>query len=131
MIEIMTPTGTINAIASARPGTKINSTAMTKIGATAIFQFRLIITTAIPPNNEGRIFSKAGANTGDSSKGLIQNSKNTPTVRSNVVTSELTAMEIVEISSPSFVPGSTFARFIAFIAQGTLRLIRLPVIKPR
>ena len=48
-----------------------------------------------------------------------------------VVTIELTAMAMVDKTSPSSVPGSTPADCMALSAQGTFRLVRLPVTKPR
>jgi len=48
-----------------------------------------------------------------------------------VVTREETAMAMVEMTSPSSVPGLTLAASMAFRAQGTLRLVRLPVTKPK
>ena len=40
-------------------------------------------------------------------------------------------MAMVEMTSPSSEPGSTPALSMALSAQGTLRLVRLPVKKPR
>jgi len=96
----------------------------------AIFQLRLIITTASAPNKDGSIFAKAGAKTGASSSGRIQKRSNTPIAMTTVVTIELTAIAIVETSSPSSVPASAFTIDMAFIAQGTLRFVKFPVTKP-
>ena len=38
---------------------------------------------------------------------------------------------MVEMTSPSSLPGLTLAASMALSAQGTLRLVRLPVTKPR
>ena len=66
-----------------------------------------------------------------SKKGRICASSSTPAAMMTVVTMEEVAMATVEISSPSSLPASTPALCMALSAQGTLRLERLPVTKPR
>ena len=77
------------------------------------------------------MLSKAGLSAGDSSTGRRNPSPNTPRAMTSVVTIELEAMAMVEITSPSSLPGRTLAASMALSAQGTFRLVRLPVTKPR
>ena len=101
------------------------------MGAAAIFGFLDTNTTPSAPNRDGRMLSKAGFSTGDSSTGSSSRRPNTPMAITTTVTIELDAMAMVEITSPSSVPALTLAACMAFRAQGTFRLVRLPVTKPR
>ena len=56
---------------------------------------------------------------------------NTHTAIIIVVTIEDTAIDIVDITSPSSVFGSTSALSIAFSATGSFRFVMLPVTNPR
>jgi hypothetical protein len=55
----------------------------------------------------------------------------TPQTSTRLVTKDEAPTASVEIISPSLVDGSTPACCMAEIAAGTLRLLRLPVTKPR
>ena len=104
---------------------------MNNRGARPIFQFLDIYTTPNPPNKAGRILANAGFNASDSNSGLIAVSPNTPIAIMIMVTMLDTAMAIVEITSPSSVPGFTLDAFMAFKAHGALRLEMFPVTKER
>lgn len=115
----------------ARAGKEINMTNIKIRGAKAIFQFLDTNTTANPPNKAGRILSKAGASSSDSRIGCKGANKRTPRKMITMVVMDETAMEIVEITSPSSVPDFTLAKAMALMAQGTLRLVKFPVTNPR
>ena len=75
------------------------------------------------------MLSKAGVKTGDFKTSETSANKQTPIVNTIVVTIEETAIAIVEITSPSSLPGFTSAFSIAVNALGALRLVTLPVTK--
>jgi hypothetical protein len=125
------PTGTRTLTDPEREGAEMNNANIKIKGARAIFQFLEIKTTARAPNRAGKILAKAGANSSDSRIGWSCARRITPSRIIIVVTMEETAMAMVEITSPSSVPGLTSAISMALRAQGTLRLVRLPVTKPR
>ena len=100
-------------------------------GARAIFQSLETYTTASPPNSAGKMLANAGASTGLSNTGRSAPSMHTPRMMITVVTREETAMANVDSTSPSSEPGSTPAERMALSAQGTLRLVKLPVTKPK
>ena len=69
----------------------------------------VIYTTPRPPNSAGRIILKAGLSTEDSSTGVSWAKSSTPSARMMVVTMEVVAMAMVEMTSPSSLPGFTLA----------------------
>ena len=130
-MEIRAPTGTSTPTELAKDGTSRKRMTIKHTGTTATFQFLLIYTTPNPPNKAGKILSKAGFNTGEFKIGVSCASKKTPAAIITVVVMALVAIAMVEITSPSSVPGYTLAFSIAFSAAGTLWLVKLPVTKPR
>ena len=127
-----TPTGTmIPTVDALSAGTKMKSASIRIIGAIESFRFFEINTTASPPKSAGRIISNAGTRTGDSSTGVRGTMQITPIIIMSVVTMLETAIEIVEMTSPSSSDALTPARSIASMAQGSLRFEMLPVIKER
>ena len=86
---------------------------------------------ASAPNNAVKAESKAGFNTGFSNTGVNGIKHATPIAITNVVTIVLVATEIVETISPSFEPCFTPASSLALTTQGTFKLTKLPVKKPR
>lgn len=113
------------------PGATKNNATIKTSGAMASLGFLEMNTTPIAPNRAGRMLSKAGFRVGDSSTGRRKPRPNTPKAMTSVVTMELEAMAMVEIASPSSLPGRTLAASMALSAQGTFKLVRLPVTKPR
>ncbi len=100
-------------------------------GATEIFQFLEMNTTPRAPNSAGSRLANAGFSTGDSRTGNRYDIRSTPVTSTTLVTSDDAPMASVEMTSPSLVDGSTPACCMAEMAAGTLRLLRLPVTKPR
>lgn len=98
-MDTSAPTGTNTPTEDDSDGTNKNSTTMKIPGASAIFQFLLIYTTASPPNSAGRILSKAGFNTGEFSIGVRKDNSSTPIAMTMVVTMELVAMATVDMTS--------------------------------
>ena len=125
------PTGTKRLTALAKPGCTMKRISMKTMGPTAIFQFLETKTTASPPKRAGRMLANAGASNGDSKMGASVLKSNMPRNKMIVVTIEEIPMDRVEMASPSGVPGSTFATFMALMAQGALRFVMLPVTKLR
>ena len=101
------------------------------IGTIAIFQFFDIYTTPSAPNNAGKILSNAGSSTLFWRMGVSGTISATPSAMISIVTMLETAVEMVEIISPSSLLALTPASSMHEIAQGTLRLERLPVTNPR
>ena len=130
-MAMIAPTGTSTPTEPDRDGTSRNSTTINTSGAIDIFQFLLTYTTASPPNSAGRILSKAGFNVGEFRIGVRGTRSATPTAIITVVTIDYVATAIVEITSPSSVPGFTRAFSIAVRAAGTFRFVRLPVTNAR
>lgn len=123
------PTGTRTLTAPARDGFNRNRIIINKMGPTAIFGFLVKKTTANPPKRAGKILAKAGANRGDSKMGRSWLKSNIPMNNMSVVTMEETPMAMVEIISPSGVPGSTLENCMALMAQGAFSAVILPVTK--
>ena len=69
--------------------------------------------------------------TEDSSTGVSWAKSSTPSARMMVVTMEVVAMAMVEMTSPSSLPGFTLAASMELIAAGAFRLVMLPVTKAR
>ena len=103
-----TPTGTITLTAELSAGMAMNKISISTSGAMAIFQFRETNTTPNPPKSAGRIYSKAGARTGDSRTGVRGTISRTPRIIMKVVTMLETAMATVATTSPSSVFTSAF-----------------------
>ena len=112
-----------------KAGTKINRTSIKIMGAIESFKFLEINTTARPPKSAGNIILNAGSKTGDSSIGVKGTMHITPIMMIMVVTILETAMEIVEITSPSSLVAFTFALSIASMGQGSFKLLMLSEIK--
>ena len=104
---MIAPTGTRTPTEPDRDGTQRKRTTINTSGAIEIFQFLLTYTTASPPNSAGNILSKAGLRVGEFRIGVSGTSRATPTAMITVVTIEDVATAIVEITSPSSVPGFT------------------------
>ena len=130
-MAINAPTGTSTPTELANDGTSKNNTTMNNSGAMDSFQFLLTYTTASPPNKAGKILSKAGLTTGLSKIGVSGTSRATPKAIMMVVTMDEVPTARVEITSPSSLPGFTFAFSMAFNAAGTFRLVKFPVTTAR
>ena len=109
----------------------MNSTSIRTTGAMAIFQFFEMYTTPSPPKSAGRIWSKAGASTGELRIGVSGVISSTPSTIMSVVMILETAMAMVETISPSSVLMSAPTMSRAFSAAGALRFVILPVTNAR
>jgi hypothetical protein len=128
----ITPTGTIiPTVPELRAGIVIKRASIRMTGAIASLTFLAINTTPRPPKSAGSIWAKAGVSTGDARTGVKGIIRITPNTIIAVVTMLDTAIEIVEIISPSSELALTFAFSIASRAQGSLRFEILPVTKER
>ena len=127
-----TPTGTIiPTVEVLSAGIVIKSMSISTMGAIASLRFLDTNTTPSPPKSAGSIISNAGLRTGESRMGERGAMQSIPIIIMIVVTMLETAMDMVEMTSPSSLLAFTFALSMASIAQGSLRLEILPVTKER